>query len=810
MSEGIAAAGEHMGARSSPAVLALAWAAVLLGLFRQEIAIAEAHEEWASEVSKLAKEVAKFRARGKALAATVEKLKVELPGQTAPVPYDFRQRAFRGIDRERLDLFLERAPRRRGKVGKAGSRAVFDYITAYYGGPPGYREQSLKLQGLPDAELRAAREALLTCLGHPDPRVRQAGLEGFGTTCRYDLPGGWRKIRGHLIPAVMAALRDPDAGVRGYAARVLGYTPWPPARDALVEAIRSESEDIVLTELLYAFGGYARAEDAGLLLGKILDDGLDPQGRVRALNVLAELPAGVDPGVAWPLVYPRKEEWLRRAAGCAVAQLGRRRDFEKWLELYYGATDDRDRSCILEMLVGPWLFEPEVLGLLESVLLDPDCVWTVRNQAAEKIGRIYGPAGVEKLLLVAQDTTAPEYLRTVCLQIAAREKRSDEALDLARLAPLGPADHPFVAALPHIFSRRRDIGISESLPALIARMKPGNQRNVLDGLMQDAGGPAAVRYYLEQYRAGRARSNDGNAPGRDGILRKLADWNVPEAIGLAREVLKDAGSPGDLRRAAMYAAARMGLWESAELIEAETRPGRPVHERRYAIWALSFADPDRAAALMPKLLGDPVLGVRDIALRMCYHLKRPELADALAESLAREPALLTRVLAAAALAAAGGDRGKEYLVQTLRTQAGWLPDGLIGLRYIAWWAHEAAPEKTKPVLTEMLSSKSRAVSQLAASYLFRYPGDREKQMAMLPLLWNRHGWIDLPDEHRVFLADVFDQLKGPDRARAVEILSWHLVANCRDSAAYRKAIAEARAIEKRNEPERLPEEPFDY
>jgi HEAT repeat protein len=147
----------------------------------------------------------------------------------------------------------------------------------------------------------------------PRERIKAAQiLSVMGVDRRRHPPGTGPDV----VPALVAALRDPELEVRREAARVLGHTTldaqarlisaWDSRRDAIIPALDAAlaHDDVVMRqEAALALFGFGRRE--GVVLGLIEAAALDPSRKARSESAIEEL--RTEREEATPAPNPREE-----------------------------------------------------------------------------------------------------------------------------------------------------------------------------------------------------------------------------------------------------------------------------------------------------------------------------------------------------------------------------------------------------------------------------------------------------------------------------------------------------------------------
>ena len=115
--------------------------------------------------------------------------------------------------------------------------------------------------------------------------------------------------------ALIGALKDTDPVVRGYAATALGEIGDPRAKEALLAALRTEDASVVnMATSLYNLGS---AEVVEILIGKLRDP--NPNNRLYAIYALGKIS---DPAMVHPLIEVLDSEEIGWLAAKALVNIG--------------------------------------------------------------------------------------------------------------------------------------------------------------------------------------------------------------------------------------------------------------------------------------------------------------------------------------------------------------------------------------------------------------------------------------------------------------------------------------------------------
>jgi cyclophilin family peptidyl-prolyl cis-trans isomerase/HEAT repeat protein len=290
------------------------------------------------------------------------------------------------------------------------------------------------LQRLVERQARRDTATLVAALAHADPVVRARAALGLGSVEAMS-----------AVPALLTALADPVADVRGLAAFALGQSADAAATGPLLDALRAEADSDVRRELLHALGKTGdRAALAGLV-ATTLPAELDAD---RALAVARFGLRGVHDPTAVQWLGARLQAADPRVRRNAAYYFGRLRETAPWQEqegpvlaasTQLPAADEAQLHLALALgrIAGS---ESVLVRLLRE---SPD--WRVRTNAARGLGArvATGVADAQAALVDALYTDASPHVA-----IAAAEALVAYPLDPQLVATMASAQfrHPMIAA----------------------------------------------------------------------------------------------------------------------------------------------------------------------------------------------------------------------------------------------------------------------------------------------------------------------------------------------------------------------------
>jgi len=337
----------------------------------------------------------------------------------------------------------------------------------------------------------AAIEALMAALHDPDAGVRRAAI---GALANLD--------DGRAVPALIEALGDESADVRRVAAAALSESGDPRAVDPLMAALDDDSPD-VRRYVAIALGEIGDRRAVSALIGLLKDESADV--RRYAAIALGELD---DPSAVEPLMA---------AAGDASA------DVRRYAIITLGELDD-----------------PRAVPALTKALQDESA--DVRRYAAFALAELGASEAAEPLMAALGDTDADVRRFVVSALGDLRDRRAlpgliralgDEAVDVRRAAASALGDlrdaqavEPLAAALRDADADVRraavsalgDIGSRQTVQPLIALLRDEDPdvRRAAAYALGDLGDPAAIDALT-------AAMKDENAEVRRAAISAIAD-----------------------------------------------------------------------------------------------------------------------------------------------------------------------------------------------------------------------------------------------------------------------------------------------
>jgi len=242
-------------------------------------------------------------------------------------------------------------------------------------------------------------EELQKLLGHRDQRIRQAAqfelaarkaIPTFKAALSSDAPLArlhaiWGLGQTGVVEPLVEILKNPDAEVRGQAAKVLGDRRFAQAFPALLALLQDPSPR-VRSFAAIALGKLAQKEATGPLLG-MLEENADRDAWLRHAGVMGLVGSGDVPALAATSGHPSAS--VRLAALLALRRLGRE-EIAVFLE-------DKDPAVVFEAARA--IHDAPINGAmpkLAKMLLNqklPDKAWSRAIDAAYRIGEpgLLGP-----------------------------------------------------------------------------------------------------------------------------------------------------------------------------------------------------------------------------------------------------------------------------------------------------------------------------------------------------------------------------------------------------------------------------------
>jgi len=498
--------------------------------------------------------------------------------------------------------------------------------------PARRREVVQLLASYPAAEVR---EPLLAALEDPDAGVRVEAASAVG---RVQLT--------EAVPRLLDWLDDPDADVRAAAARALGDIGQESTIPSLVRILGDPSSDVRRAGVA-ALAGIGGDEVIVPLLGRL--DDAEPRVRVDAATLLGHLD---DPRAVVPLVGRARDDTpeVRAAIHVALGELG---DARAVPALIQGLRDEAPDPRLAAIGALGRLGSQEAVRPLVA-LLGPSEDPRVPRAVTAALGQLSGEPAREAIVgALADSRTRVMAAQTIVERVrrsALTGQSEDAAATVTSLArALDEAHEPGHAT--QIARTLLEIapfqGIEGAAPALLAALRDGRGEPppVLRALGA-TGAPEALVPLLERLPSDEVRirmavlealrryfeqaAPDGRAA--DPLLAVVGEVTEPEREPVVRLL-------GQVRAARALPTLRTLLaHESAELRLAAVR----------AIGAIG--DPEGAPALVP-LLDDPDARLRYEAARAIGAAASSELTAELVERLGqREPVDRHALLAALAAA----------------------------------------------------------------------------------------------------------------------------------------------------------------
>lgn len=457
--------------------------------------------------------------------------------------------------------------------------------------------------------------------------------------------------------ALVGALKDADPVVRGYAATALGEIGDRRAREPLLAALRNENASVVnMATALYDLGS---TEVVGILVEKLRD--MNPNNRLYAVYALGKIS---DPAMVHPLVEVLGSEEIGWLAARALVNVG----------------------------------QPAVAPLLESLFSDNS---TARLYATYTLGEIGDPRAARGLLRLLQD---PDPL----------------VLDTAAEALIGIGER---SVLP---------GVTQ----LLSSSRPRVRRRALD-VIGGLGDPS---------HAETVTSMIGD-PDREVVKSAIAALGNVQAVTSCQLATRLLSLPGDdLQDSLRVAFLSMGEPAIPCLTGVlDTARGEPLTRAIYLLGKL------KAAGTVDALIGrlhDPNPAVRRFAAIALTEIGDPRAEEQLV-ALIRDPDPALRTYAAVGLMSLGGRMSIQLLLASLNDpETRWLAVRIldkIGSRDVesliaalkdertSWYAEEALARLDGAVLPQ-LEGHLRGPDPVISESVARVMGEVGDRRAVAPLL----------------------------------------------------------------------------
>jgi len=330
----------------------------------------------------------------------------------------------------------------------------------------------------------ALREDAATLLGEfGDPRAVTPLIEALhdeDRAVREAATGALRKIGSAAVPALIAALQDPNGNVQEIAVAVLKDVPEPRAVEPLIGCLTNKNWIV----RMHAAKGLGIAGDARAIahLVSLLTDQVKAV-RADATDALARIGR---PALASLLAALQHEAWILRLHACeALGKIGAEEAVEPLCQVLLHDRDMAVRQDAAKALGG--IGNPMALEALTAALTDLD----VRPFAVEALGKLKDLRAVDTLIDVVTGKGRPADVRKVaaCGSESGEmdiEEMETQIFAIAGLAELGDARaiEPLIRALKDTRLRAAaaaalgEMGLRVAAP-LLAAMKTETDSNIL-------------------------------------------------------------------------------------------------------------------------------------------------------------------------------------------------------------------------------------------------------------------------------------------------------------------------------------------
>ena len=330
----------------------------------------------------------------------------------------------------------------------------------------------------------ALREDAATLLGEfGDPRAVAPLMEVLhdeDRAVREAATGALRKIGAAAVPALIAALQDPNGNVQEIAVAVLKDLPDPRALEPLIGCLTNKNWIV----RMHAAKGLGIVDDARAV-AQLVPLLIDPVKAVRvdATDALARIGR---PALATLLAALRHEAWVLRLHACeALGKMGAEEAVEPLCQVLVNDRDMAVRQDAAKALGA--IGHSGALEALTAALRDQD----VRPFAVEALGKLKDPRAVGTLIDVVTGKGRPAHVRKVpvCGDDSGEmdvEEMEAQVFAIAGLAALGDdrAIEPLIRALKDTRLRAAaaaalgEMGLRVAAP-LLAAMKAETDSNIL-------------------------------------------------------------------------------------------------------------------------------------------------------------------------------------------------------------------------------------------------------------------------------------------------------------------------------------------
>jgi HEAT repeat protein len=330
----------------------------------------------------------------------------------------------------------------------------------------------------------ALREDAATLLGEfRDPRAVGPLLEALhdeDRAVRDAATGALRKIGPAAVPALIAALQDPNGNVQEIAVAVLKDLPDPRAVEPFIGCLASKNW-IVRMHAAKGLGALGDARAVPALIPLLTDP--VKAVRVDATDALARIGR---PALASLLAALRHEAWILRLHACeALGKIGAEEAVDPLCRAMLHDRDTAVRQDAAKALGG--IGSPHALEALTAATRDLD----VRPYAVEALGRTKDPRAVGTLIDVVTGKGRPANVRKVAVCGVESGEMDIEEMEtqifaIGGLAEIGDdrAIEPLIRALKDTRLRTAaaealgKMGIRVAAP-LLAAMKTETDSNIL-------------------------------------------------------------------------------------------------------------------------------------------------------------------------------------------------------------------------------------------------------------------------------------------------------------------------------------------
>ena len=309
----------------------------------------------------------------------------------------------------------------------------------------------------------ALREDAATLLGDfGDPRAVAPLMEALhdeDRAVRDAATGALRKIGPAAVPALIAALQDPNGNVQEIAVAVLKDLPDPRAVDPFIGCLTNKNW-IVRMHAAKGLGIVGDPRAIAHLVSSLTDQ--VKAVRVDATDALARIGR---PALTSLLAALRHDAWVLRLHACeALGKIGAEEAVEPLCRAMLQDRDTAVRQDAAKALGG--IRSPMALDALTAALTDLD----VRPFAVEALGRLKDPRAVETLIDVVTGKGRPVNVRKIAACGSESGELDIEEMEVQIFAIGGLAEIGDDRAIEPLIRALKDTRLRAASAAALGRM----------------------------------------------------------------------------------------------------------------------------------------------------------------------------------------------------------------------------------------------------------------------------------------------------------------------------------------------------